>query len=133
MPDAREFAVQLDLEWAELMGGVAKAVQFVATEGLAMAQGLSPVDTGQFRANWLASVGQRDGRVFEGPDPAPAQISVGAIAAYTGGKDGFPVINLQNNLPYASKIEDGSSLKAPAGVVNLVAVQLEALWNRLEV
>ena len=63
MPDAREFAVQIDLEWAELMGGVGKAVQFLATEGLAMAQGLSPVDTGQFRANWLVSVGQRDGRL----------------------------------------------------------------------
>ena len=85
MPDARDFAVQLDLEWAELMGGVGKAVQFVATEGLAMAQELSPVDTGQFRANWLASAGERDGRTWQGPSPEPAQISVGVIGRYQPG------------------------------------------------
>lgn len=139
--DARQFALEIDAEFAAMMGGVAKAVQFVGIEGLAMLQERSPVGNpalwkhprphvgGQFRANWLLSIGETDGRMFEGPSPEAASLSASAIASYPLTGDTFPAINLQNNLPYASRLEDGYSGQAPAGVVGVTVADLAALWE----
>lgn len=129
---AQEFALEIDREWAEMMGGVRKAVVYVATEGLSKVQTKSPVDTGQFKSNWLASVGKLDPSIHEGAGGAFAAKSSAALASYAA-VEGFPVIYLQNNLGYAARLENGWSSQAPSGMVALTVAELQALWNRMKV
>jgi hypothetical protein len=53
-----------------------------------------------------------------------------ALASYAG-KDGWPVIYLQNSLPYALRLENGWSKQAPGGVLALTVNELEAIANSL--
>jgi len=128
---AREFTIQLEREFAATMDEARRDVVYLATEGLALAQEKSPVKSGQFRANWLVSIGAPDTTVQEGPGPGHAARSSGALSAYAA-QDGFPMIYLQNNLPYASRLEDGHSKQAPGGVVGLTAAELAAIWNGMQ-
>lgn len=130
--NARQFALELDREFAAAMGDVRKAVVRLATQGLAGVQQKSPVDTGQFRSNWLVSIATPDPSVIEGPGAALAQKSAGALASYAA-REGFPVIYLQNNLPYATRLEDGYSKQAPNGMVALTVAELAAMWNGMRV
>ena len=132
MGNAKEFALQIDREWAEMMGGVRKAVIYIATEGLARVQTKSPVDTGQFKSNWLASVGSLDPSTHEGAGGAFAAKSSGAIASYAA-VDGWPVIYISNSLTYALRLENGYSLQAPSGMVALTVAELQAMWGKMKV
>lgn len=129
---AQEFAIEVDREWAEMMGGIRQAVVYIATEGLAKVQTKSPVDTGQFKSNWLVSVGALDPSIHEGVGGAFAAKSSAALASYAAA-EGFPVIYLANNLPYARRLENGWSSQAPNGMVALTVAELQALWNRIKV
>ena len=129
--NARQFSLELDREFAMAMDDVRKAVVRLATEGLAGVQEKSPVDTGQFRANWLVSIGSPDPSSQEGPGPGHASKSAGALASYSA-QEGFPVIYLQNNLPYATRLEDGYSKQAPNGMVSLTLAELAAMWNGMK-
>lgn len=129
--DARDFALQLDREFAEMMGDVRGAVIYVATEALAKVQEKSPVDIGTFLNNWLVSIGQPDDNTTEVFGQFAAK-SAGAIASYAA-MDGWPVIYLQNNLPYGPKLEDGYSSQAPGGMVGLTVAELQAEFNGMSV
>lgn len=80
----------------------------------------SPVDTGAFRGNNMVSVGQAD----EGYDLSKHD-SNGSATLDEGMRiigqvsDAFSVIYIQNNLPYAEALENGSSQQAPAGVYDI--------------
>lgn len=130
--NARQWAIEIDQQWAEAMGGLHRAVAYVATEALARVQRKSPVDTGQFRANWLISIGAPDPSTEQGPSPAFAAKSSAALASYAA-QEGFPVVYLQNNLPYANRLENGWSKQAPDGMVGLTVAELSALWNGTKV
>lgn len=70
----------------------------------------TPVDTGRARSNWLPSLNVPDLRTVE-PGGKPA---VGPVA------DSFRIddtILITNNLPYIRRLNEGSSLQAPAGFV----------------
>lgn len=80
----------------------------------------SPVDTGRFRGNWVVSIDNPQSSTSERTDKS------GALA--TG--DGNIVLNkfdlrtntaiyIQNNLPYAQRLEDGYSSQAPNGVAGI--------------
>ena len=76
----------------------------------------SPVDTGAYRANHRVSVGFEDFAQDIGTvDKAGQQtlrIGIGKIA----GMPTYGKLYIQNNLPYAEKLELGSSKQAPVGV-----------------
>jgi hypothetical protein len=132
MANAREWALEIDREWAETMGGIHRAVVYVATEALAKVQTKSPVDTGQFKSNWLVSVGRLDPSTQEGAGSAFAAKSSAALSAYAAA-EGFPAIYLQNNLKYAGRLEDGYSRQAPSGMVALTVAELAAMWNSMKI
>lgn len=133
--DARTFALEIDREFAEQMGGVRDAVAYIGLEGIKRLVNKSPVDTGRFKGNWGLSIAQIDTTTTEtvdkngGPTIARAQ---GSLAAYSA-QEGFPMIYLQNNLPYAERLEDGWSKQAPGGMVALTVAELAALWSRVTV
>lgn len=126
--NAREFAVQIDAEMAKVYEDVKRAVADLISDGLARAQFLSPVDTGQFRSNWLVTVGQQSEVTQEGSGPRFWVESTFELANYPN-LDGWPIIYLQNNLPYASRLEDGYSRQAPYGILSLVSAELSAQWG----
>lgn len=133
--DARQFAIDLDREFAEMMGGVHRAVEYIGLEAVKRVVMKSPVKTGRFRANWALSIGTMDTSTTEqvdksgGPTIAKA---AGAISAYSA-MEGFPMVYITNNLPYAQPLEDGHSGQAPSGMVGLTVADLAALWGRIKI
>lgn len=131
--DARQFAIELTREWEAKQEEVAEAVALLAMQGLRGVVNKSPVDTGRFKGNWIASIGAVDLTTSEQVDPGGgATISEGtAVLVRYGEIEGFPSIFLQNNLPYATRLEDGYSAQAPAGMVALTVAELQAQWNAI--
>lgn len=137
----KEFQIQIDREWAEIMGNVKKAVIYLAMEGLAKVQEKSPVADpstwqnprphvgGTFRANWLISIGTPSDATTMSLSEF-AGMNASALASYAGAA-GFPVIYLANNLPYALRLENGWSRQAPGGVLALTVAELEAIAANL--
>ncbi|MCD1619133.1 hypothetical protein K7H20_13770 [Salipiger manganoxidans] len=127
----RDFALQIDSEWAAMQGDIRDAIMIVANEAVERSKQKSPVDLGTFRANWVLSIGEPDTSTTT--DLAGfATKNAGALAAYAAA-DGFPIIFVSNNLPYALRLENGWSGQAPNGILALTVVELEALWNGMQV
>lgn len=75
----------------------------------------SPVDTGRFRANWNLSYGSIDTTVTD----ATSQTRVRGDLAKLLTSPINGVVFLANSLPYAKRLEEGWSKKAPAGMVRV--------------
>lgn len=89
----------------------------------------SPVDTGRFRANWNVSYGTpnvttteitQKGLSGRGTDEAlrSATLPVGGV------------VYISNSLPYATRLENGWSQKAPYGMVKVSVTQFESAVKR---
>lgn len=89
----------------------------------------SPVDTGRFRANWQYGVGRPNTAVLEAVDKS-GQSSIGRITAGAATARLGDVIYVSNSLPYALKLEAGSSKQAPGGMVGLTVVEFQAAVDR---
>ena len=129
---AREFALQLDREWADKVEDIH---EFVAMVGLHAIRGVvlkSPTDTGRFKGNWNLSIGQADESVdlnnFDKSGGETITRADGSLQAYSA-FEGFPAIWVTNNLPYAGRLEDGYSKQAPAGMVGLTVAEMEAMFD----
>lgn len=76
----------------------------------------SPVDTGAYRANHRVSVGfedfAQDLGVVDKAGMQTLNIGIGKIA----GMPTYGKLYIQNNLPYAEALENGTSKQAPKGV-----------------
>lgn len=78
----------------------------------------SPVDTGNFRANWLMSIGSPETRILSEQEALAANPVADAFdVALTYPKDSLPDLWLVNNLPYAARLNDGWSEQAPSKFV----------------
>lgn len=123
---AREFSLELSREWQEARDDINESVRGV---GLAVLSGVvekSPVDTGRFKANWIVSFGTiSEGTTDEVDKIGPPTVAKGntVLLAYP---DTLPPIYLQNNLPYANRLENGWSKQAPNGMVALTIAEIEA-------
>lgn len=75
---------------------------------------LSPVDTGAYRASHIVSVGSTDFGVRE-PETNPIQdAAIQAVKIKLGN-----LVYIQNNKPYAERLENGWSEQAPQGIYGL--------------
>lgn len=89
----------------------------------------SPVDTGRFRGNWQAGIGNKPRGVFEILDPTGQQAIArlrGTVMNMRAGQKFFFV----NNLPYALALEYGHSSQAPAGMVRITAMEFHAITRQ---
>lgn len=75
----------------------------------------SPVDSGRFRANNVVSIGNPNNTFTDDKDKTGVPTMQAGNAVIAQGKP-YSVIYIQNNLPYAEKIEHGHSEQAAAGV-----------------
>lgn len=91
----------------------------------------SPVDTGAFRGNNRVSVGSRDTAADPGAtDPSGAGALSAGSAAIQAVRAPFTVIYVQNNLPYAERLENGHSGQAPQGVYQITFNSLREASGR---
>lgn len=75
----------------------------------------SPVDTGRFRGNNIVSVGAPVYASSESFDPSGSETIQRGLSAMSG-LEPYTQVYIQNNLPYATALEDGHSKQAPGGV-----------------
>lgn len=123
----QDFYSEMQSEWLDMMGGIRRAVIYIVTEGLSRATEKSPVDVGTFQNNWLVSIGTPSNATTMTLGEF-ASLSAQAIASYATAT-GFPMIYLQNNLPYALRLENGWSRQAPGGVLAMTVSELEMIWS----
>lgn len=71
----------------------------------------SPVDTGAYRASHIVSVGSGDYGVREPSTNAVQDAAIQAVKFKLGS-----LIYIQNNQPYAERLENGWSNQAPLGI-----------------
>lgn len=124
--NADEFAVELNALFDQEIEPLVKQVtQKIAMEALTRVVMRSPVDTGRFRGNWTVSVDAPNDWTSETVDPGgQGAIQRGSVAIM--GIEVPKVIYVQNNLPYANRLENGWSQQAPAGVVAVTFSELQA-------
>jgi hypothetical protein len=82
----------------------------------------SPVDTGRFRASWQVGENAASGGIAPPGSygAAPALTRIGYSQEKVGN-----IYSVHNNLPYAEPLANGSSKKANAGWVQLVAKDVQ--------
>ena len=71
----------------------------------------SPVDTGTYRASHVVSIGSAD-YGERGPETNPVQDAASQAVKFKLGS----LIYIQNNQPYAERLENGWSDQAPQGI-----------------
>lgn len=88
----------------------------------------SPVDTGRFRMNWMASGGTPASVVTDATDKS-GNIAIGNATSLVLKAADWREFTLTNNLPYAQRLEYGWSQQAPAGVVRTNVSRFQRLIN----
>lgn len=90
----------------------------------------TPVDTGNARGHWYATIGEADPG---NPNPTPegvaasqslAAAQVGLVAATAQLGD---VVSFNNDAAYIEELNNGSSQQAPAGMTDVVASNFERI------
>lgn len=123
---ARSFEVALNRFVKETVPE--KHSQLVRAVSLQVLNGVvlkSPVDTGRMRGNWIVSV-NAESRATSANTDKSGQETINSGLAVIGGAPAFARIVVQNNLPYAGRLEDGHSRQAPQGMVRLTVAEVEA-------
>lgn len=88
----------------------------------------SPVDTGRFRMNWMASGGTPAFGVTDATDKS-GNAAIGNATSFVLNATDWRDFTLTNNLPYAQRLEYGWSQQAPAGVVRTNISRFQQLIN----
>ncbi|MDF1685359.1 MAG: HK97 gp10 family phage protein [Parvibaculaceae bacterium] len=126
--NANDFIKELNVAYEGAEDEVRVVTQTVALQALRGVVNMSPVDTGRFRGNWNVGVGQLDPLITDKVDKSgAATISQGS--AEINSSKAYQVIHLTNSLPYAQKLELGSSKQAPAGMVSVTFSNLQAQFG----
>nr|DAO35378.1 MAG TPA: tail component [Caudoviricetes sp.] len=88
----------------------------------------SPVDTGRFRMNWMASGGTPASGITDATDKS-GNIATGNATSFVLKSVDWHEFTLTNNLPYAQRLEYGWSQQAPAGVVRTNVSRFQQIIN----
>lgn len=107
----------------ELNETIEKAMRSVVMSFMRNVTFASPVDTGRFRANWVVGLNTPDNDIY----PNRKSVSTAISAARSETKKfvftGSQVMYINNNLPYAARLNDGYSKQAGAFFVERSARQ----------
>jgi len=77
---------------------------------------VSPVDTGRFKANWRIGIASPDSRPTRRTDKGGGRTFREGEGKIKKAKQGSTLF-ISNNLPYAKRLNEGSSTQAPANFV----------------
>ena len=107
--DLNKFAKSMNIE----LETVVRKLAFEVYKGVTQK---TPVDTGRAKANWMLGYGSINSRITNNTTFSLVQPPKGS---------GKRPIYITNNLPYISKLENGSSKQAPNGMVNLTMNEVQ--------
>jgi hypothetical protein len=127
---AGKFSLDLSRLVARANGQADTGVRKIMLEAFSGMVKKSPVDTGRFRANFVIGHGAPNVTTSTTTDKSGGG-TIGRIAsavATTRLMDGA-LIFCTNSLPYALKLENGSSKQAPAGIVKLTLTEIQARYG----
>lgn len=88
----------------------------------------SPVDTGRFRMNWMASGSAPASGITDATDKS-GNIATGNATSFVLKATDWREFTLTNNLPYAQRLEYGWSQQAPQGMVRTNISRFQQLIN----
>lgn len=88
----------------------------------------SPVDTGRFRGNNIVSIGSPVYTNTAEVDPTGGE-TINRGLSVTSGLEPFTVVYIQNNLPYAERLENGWSDQAPGGIYELSFISVSEAYK----
>ena len=89
----------------------------------------SPVDTGRFRMNWMASGSAPASGITDATDKS-GSIAIGNAISFVLKAADWHEFTLTNNLPYAQRLEYGHwSKQAPQGMVRINMSRFQQLIN----
>ena len=88
----------------------------------------SPVDTGRFRMNWMASGGVPASGVTDATDKS-GNVAIRNATSFVLNDADWREFTLANNLPYAQRLEYGWSRQAPQGMVRTNVSRFQQLIN----
>ncbi|AJO79378.1 phage protein [Pseudomonas sp. MRSN 12121] len=88
----------------------------------------SPVDTGRFRGNNILSIGSPVYTASAEVDPGGGATIQRGLSVMSG-LEPFTVVYIQNNLPYAERLENGWSDQAPGGVYELAFISVSEAYK----
>ncbi|ECN2450313.1 HK97 gp10 family phage protein [Salmonella enterica subsp. enterica serovar Typhimurium] len=88
----------------------------------------SPVDTGRFRMNWMASGSTPADGTTDATDKSGTTATKKATSFVLNSAD-WKAFTLTNNLPYAQRLEYGWSQQAPQGMVRTNVSRFQQLLN----
>lgn len=88
----------------------------------------SPVDTGRFRMNWMASGATPASGTTDATDKS-GNTATGNATSFVLKASDWREFTLTNNLPYAQRLEYGWSQQAPQGMVRTNVSRFQQLIN----
>lgn len=91
---------------------LALRVRTISAEILQLILLVSPVDTGRFRGNNIVSIGAPVYTTLDVVDPSSGDTFARGLSVMSG-LEPYTQVFIQNNLPYAVRLEDGHSKQAP--------------------
>jgi hypothetical protein len=126
---------QLGQQFQAQLDGVQKAIADSALTELVMR---TPIDTGRAKSNWTVGINSLGSGPIPAHDPgvAGSTFNQNAQQAISDGQAVIATarsgqtINITNNLDYIRKLNDGSSVQAPAGFVeDAVVIAIHSVPN----
>lgn len=129
---AKQFTLQLNKEIADTEEKIEDAIALIALDSLRGVVRKSPVDTGRFRGNWIVSKNAANTTSSQVTDKNGGQtITKGSGVIDTFKVDTDSRIIIQNNLPYANRLENGWSKQAPNGMVALTVAEMQRKYRNV--
>lgn len=125
----RDFKLGLDKFVKETDENVGKIHRAVLLEGLKGVVRMTPVDKGRARGNWQVTHGAPATGELETEDKRGGLTIARGSAAAMEAKP-YSVSHIANNVPYIERLEDGYSAQAPAGMLNVTFLRLQAWLQR---
>lgn len=129
---AKQFTLQLNKEIADTEEKIEDAIALIALDSLRGVVRKSPVDTGRFRGNWIVSKNAANTTSSQVADKNGGQtITKGSGVIDTFKMNADSRIIIQNNLPYANRLENGWSKQAPNGMVALTVAEMQRKYRNV--
>ena len=137
-----QFTLEINREWKLKEQEIGEVVQEIALAALTSVVRMSPVGNpslwknpvkgyvgGRFRGNWFVTIGAPSATSSADIDAdGGATIARGSAVIENYPAGDYPVVYLQNNLPYGPRLEGGWSGQAPGGMVGITLANLESFY-----
>ena len=135
---AKKFALELNKEVLDSEEKIGNAIELMAMFALRGVVQKSPVDTGRFRGNWIVSRHSPSKHTRKTSDKNGNQtIKKGAkVIERFKYKESIKLfeqsIIIQNNLPYANRLENGwSKTQAPHGMIAVTIAEMNVRYRNI--